>query len=238
MRSSFPAKLCLALICAALLSGCGSSGSSGRADLASAASGELAPPKIERGDSAQRAEYRLAPDDVIDISVYQVPDLNRSVQIDGSGRIMLPLVGVIHASGKTIRELELDLTKRLGAKYLQSPQVAIFLKESIGQRVIVEGDVRTPGVVQSRGGMTLLAAIASAGGFGETADFGAVFVLRQTEKGRMAARFDVAQIRAGAAQDPQIYGGDTIIVDSSTGKTAWKGLRDALPVATFFKFMI
>ena len=198
----------------------------------------LAPPAVDRIQTAARAEYRLSPDDVIDVAVYQVPDLNRSVQVDGAGRVVLPLVGMMQASGRTVREFEADLTKKLGDRFLQKPQVAVFLKESLGQRVIVEGEVKTPGLVQARGATTLMAVIASAGGFSETADFGAVFVLRQTEKGRMAGRFDAAQIRAGAAQDPQIYGGDTVIVDSSTGKMAWKGLRDALPVASFFKFLI
>ena len=235
MRRSFPVSALLIGLCAALLAGCGSSG---RPDLASATTGELAPPKYDRVESAQRAEYRLSPDDIIDLSVYQVPDLTRSVQVDGAGRIMLPLVGVVQASGKTIRELEADLTKRLGDRYLQSPQVAIFLKESLGQKVVVEGEVKTPGVVQARGMTTLLAAIASVGGFAETADVSAIYVIRQTDQGRASARFNAETIRSGAATDPQIYGGDTIVVDSSSGKMAWKYFRDAIPVANVFRLFV
>lgn len=235
MRTSLPVVF-LVLACAALLAGCGSSS---RSDLAaSAVAGELGPPRVDRAQVTQRAEYRLSPDDIIDVAVYQVPDLNRSVQLDGAGRVVLPLVGMMQASGKTIREFEADLTKRLGDRFLQKPQVAVFLKESIGQRIIVEGDVKSPGLVQARGAVTLMSVVASTGGFSETADLTAVFVLRQTDKGRMAARFDAGRIRAGAAEDPQVYGGDTIIVDNSSGKMAWKYLRDALPVASFFRFLI
>lgn len=235
MRHSLHRLIFAALACSVLLAGCGSGT---RSDLSEASNGELAPPKIDAIQTNKRAEYRLAPDDIIDVSVYQVPDLNRSVQVDGAGRILLPLVGMMQASGKTIRELESDLSKRLGDRYLKSPQVAVFLKESSGQRIILEGEVKTPGLTQARGAMTLLGAIAAVGGFTETADLGAVFVIRQTEKGRTAARFDAGQIRAGTMADPQVYGGDTIIVDNSSGKMAWKYFRDTLPVLSFFKFFL
>ena len=235
MRPSFPLKIFLALACAALLAGCGSSG---RSDLASSAAGELAPPRIDRVETAQRAEYRLSPDDVIDITVYQVPDLTRTAQVDGGGRIMLPLLGVMQASGKTVRELEVELIKRLGERYLQSPQVAVFLKESSGQKVVVEGDVKSPGVVQARGYTTLLAAVASVGGFTDTADLSAVYVIRQTEQGRMSARFNAEAIRSGSTADPQIYGGDTIVVDGSSGKLAWKYFRETLPAVGVFRFLL
>lgn len=235
MRHSLHRLLFAALACSVLLAGCGSGT---RSDLSEASNGELAPPKIDAIQTNKRAEYRLAPDDIIDVSVYQVPELNRSVQVDGAGRILLPLVGMMPASGKTIRELEVDLVARLGERYLKLPQVAVVLKESMGQRIIVEGEVKSPGLAQARGAMTLMATLASVGGLTETADFSAVFVIRQTDKGRMAARFDVAQIRAGAAEDPQIYGGDTIVVDNSSGKMAWKYFRDTLPVLSFFKFLL
>ena len=228
-------RLAFVLMACALLPGCGSGV---RSDVVGATDGELEPPSANRAQTTKRVEYRLAPDDIIDVSVYQVPELNRSVQVDGAGRILLPLVGMMPASGKTIRELEVDLVARLGERYLKLPQVAVVLKESMGQRIIVEGEVKTPGLAQARGAMTLMATLASVGGLTETADFGAVFVIRQTDKGRMAARFDVAKIRAGAAEDPQIYGGDTIVVDNSSGKLAWKYFRDALPVASFFKFLL
>jgi len=224
-----------ALACSLLLAGCNSGF---RSDVSEASSGELAPPKLDTTQSNKRAEYRLAADDIIEVSVYQVPDLNRSVQVDGSGRVLLPLVGMMQASGKTIRELEAELAKRLGERYLKSPQVAVFLKESSGQRIILEGEVKTPGLTQARGAITLMGAIAAVGGFSDTADLSSVFIIRQTEKGRTAARFDAAQIRAGTVADPQVYGGDTIVVDNSSGKMAWKYFRDTLPILQVFKYLI
>lgn len=214
------------------LAGCG-----GPSSLAPQVAGDgvdLAPPQINRVQ-AQRSEYRIAPDDIIEVSVYQVNDLNRTVQVDGGGRITLPLIGAVQASGRTVRELEQEIATKLKARYLQSPQVAIFLKEATGQRVTLEGAVRKPGVIQAKGDMTLLQAVASAEGFSETADTSKVYVSRQTEKGRMAAQFDASAIRSGAAADPKIYGGDTIIVEDSGSKMAWKYFREAVPTAGIFR---
>src|ERR1700722_12357697 len=87
------------------------------------------------GDSA----YRIGPLDVLDVSVYQVADLQKTVQVGDDGTINYPLVGDVPAVGRTARELERDLQGRLGAKYLRSPQVTVFIKESNSQRVTVEG---------------------------------------------------------------------------------------------------
>jgi polysaccharide export outer membrane protein len=77
-----------------------------------------------RGNSA----YKIGPLDVLDVAVFQVPDLTKSVQVADTGTIHYPLVGEVQAAGKTARQLEDDLAKRLGAKYLQSPQVTVFVQ--------------------------------------------------------------------------------------------------------------
>ena len=183
----------------------------------------------------QRADYRLAAQDVLDVSVYQVPDLNRTVQVDGAGMISLPLIGGVRAAGRTVREVEADVTRRLGARYLQSPQVSVFIRDAVGLRVTVDGAVRKPGFVQMKGATTLLSVIAEAQGFTDTADQSGVMIFRPTDKGRTVARFDIAAIRAGQAVDPPVYGGDTVVVDESTARTAWKQFREALPVAGLFR---
>lgn len=186
--------------------------------------------------SISPAEYRISSQDIVDVTVYQVPDLNRSVQVDASGMIGLPLLGAVRAGGRTVRELEADIARRLGARYLQSPQVAVFVKDAAGLRVTIDGAVRKPGIIQIKGSTTLLAALAEAQGFTETADQSGVMIFRPTEKGRSVARFDASAIRSGASVDPIIYGGDTIVVDESTARTAWKVFREALPVTNIFRF--
>ena len=105
------------------------------------------------------------------------------------------------------------------------------LKDAVGQRVTVEGSVKGPGVRHARGQTTLLRILAESGGFTDTADQSSVMVFRQTEQGRVVMRYDANAIRVGQAPDPVILGGDTVVVDDSTGKTAWKHFREILGVA-------
>jgi polysaccharide biosynthesis/export protein len=135
--------------------------------------------------------YKIGPEDVLDVSVFKVPELSRSVQVADGGTVNLPLVGEIQAAGKTSRDIELDLTKKLGSKYLQSPQVTVYVKEYNSQRVTVEGAVKKPGVYPIRGKSSLLQMIANAGGFDELADQSAVIIVRQTGGKRFAGKFDL-----------------------------------------------
>jgi polysaccharide biosynthesis/export protein len=175
--------------------------------------------------------YKIGPLDVIEVSVFKVPDLSRTVQVADSGTVNLPLVGEIPAVGRTAQEIERDLTKRLGAKYLQSPQVNVYVKEYNSQRVTVDGSVKKPGVYPIRGDATLLQVIATAEGLTETAQSDVV-VFRNVDGKRTAGRFDVNDIRAGNSKDPKIQQGDVIIVSDSAVKSAYQGLLRALPLAT------
>lgn len=215
-----------------LVAACGSATSS-----IPTATGPMAAPNTDRVGDAPRAEYRIAPEDTLDIAVYQVDALTKTVQVDGRGKISLPLVGVMQASGQTVRELEDNIAKKLGAKYLQNPQVTVFLRDATGQRVTVGGAVRNPGVYQAKGDTTLTQIISLAAGFNDFADPKSVYVFRQTKEGRMAARFDLSAIQKGEADDPAIYGGDSVIVDDSAAATTWKNFRDAIPVTGLFKLL-
>jgi protein involved in polysaccharide export with SLBB domain len=74
--------------------------------------------------------YKIGPLDVLDVTVFKVPDLSKTVQVDRNGTITYPLIGEIPAAGKTARELARDLAQRLNAKYLRSPQITITIKSS------------------------------------------------------------------------------------------------------------
>ena len=174
--------------------------------------------------------YKIGPQDVLEVSVFKVAELSRSVQVADSGTVNLPLVGEIPASGKTAQEVEQDLTKKLGAKYLQSPQVTVFVKEYNSQRVTIEGAVKKPGVYPVRGKTSLLQFIAMAEGL-DPAAHSEVVIFRQGDGKRVAGRFDVDEIRAGRADDPAIRQGDVIVVGHSSMKAAWQNLLKALPVA-------
>ncbi len=179
--------------------------------------------------------YKIGALDVLDITVFKAPDLTRSVQVADSGTINLPLIGEVPTAGKTSRDLERDLTARLGAKYLQSPQVSVYVREYNSQRVTVEGAVKKPGVYPLRGKTSLLQFIALAEGLDKETASTNVVVFRQIGDRRQAARFDIDDIRAGKTEDPQIQQGDVIVVDTSGTKTAASYFFKALPVASIFK---
>jgi polysaccharide biosynthesis/export protein len=179
------------------------------------------------------ASYRIGPPDVLEISVFKVPELSKSVQVAEGGTINLPLVGEIPAAGMTAQEVERDLTLRLGAKYLQNPQVTVYVKEYNSQRVTIEGAVKKPGVYPIRGKATLLQLIATAEGLDANAD-STVLVIRQADGNRSAARFELSEIRTGWAEDPPMRPGDTIVVGTSAIKETFNNILKILPgVGTF-----
>jgi protein-tyrosine phosphatase len=177
--------------------------------------------------------YKIGPQDVLEISVYKVPDLNRKVQVANSGSVNLPLIGEVQAVGKTAQEMERDLTAKLGAKYLQNPQVTVYIKEYNSQRVTVEGSVKKPGVYPIRGKTSLLQSIAMAGGLDETASSNDLVIVRTLKGKRSAAKFDISQIRAGKLNDPVIMPGDVVMVNSSGAKSAFNKLMKAVPLGSF-----
>ena len=178
--------------------------------------------------------YKVGPQDVLEISVFKVPELSRSVQVADTGSINLPLVGEVDAAGKTARDLEQELTRKLGDKYLQSPQVTVFVKEYNSRRVTVEGAVKKPGVYPIRDRTSLLQFISIAQGVTELADTSEVVVFRQDGGQKSAARFDLDAIRDGKSADPAIQDGDLIVVNTSTTKEAYQNLLKILPLTARF----
>jgi polysaccharide export outer membrane protein len=184
--------------------------------------------------AAVSGDYRIGPLDVIDVSVFQVPDLSRTVQVTANGQVTLPLIGAVAAAGKTTGELQDEIAKRYSASYLQSPQVSVFIRDAQSQRVTINGEINKPGVYPTSGPTSLVQIIAMAGGVTELADISGVLILRQEAGKRVAAKFDVASIQAGKAADPVLRGGDTVIVDRSGMKTTFRDLRNALPIFGVF----
>jgi polysaccharide export outer membrane protein len=181
--------------------------------------------------------YKIGPQDVLEISVFKVPELSKSVQVSESGTINLALVGDIEAAGRTAQDIERDLVKRLSVKYLQKPQVTVFVKEYNSQRITVEGAVKKPGVFPYRGRATLLQAVAMAEGLDPVAD-NSVVVFRTIDGKRSAAKFDISEIRSGAAQDPQIESGDVVVVATSSMKEAFGAILKILPAAGVFATLL
>jgi polysaccharide export outer membrane protein len=180
--------------------------------------------------------YKIGSLDVLDISVFKVPELSKSVQVAGTGAINLPLVGEIPAAGRTAQELERDITSRLGAKYLQNPQVTVYVKEYSSQRVTVEGAVKRSGVYPIKGKTSLLQSIAMAEGLDPSSD-ATVVVFRTNDGKRSAAKFDIGEIRKGQAEDPELQAGDIVVAGSSAMKETFNNFIKVLPLAGIFALL-
>ena len=183
-------------------------------------------------ETNQGTDVPVAKDDLLEIDVFEVDELDRTVKVDSNGRISLSLIGMVDAAGKTVPELEGDIERLYGAKYLQNPEVSIFVKESAGQRVTVHGPVNKPGIYPISSTSTLLQVVAQAGGFQEIADESKLYVFREFGDRKVVANYNVKEIRTGRRQDPRIFGGDVIVSFSSDSKVAMKNLREALGIAT------
>ena len=181
--------------------------------------------------SPKEVGYKIGPQDVLDISVFKAPELSKTVQVAEAGTINLPLVGYVSAAGRTAASLEHELEAKLGAKYLKSPQVTVYVKEYNSQRVTVEGSVKKPGVYPIRGHDTLLGSIAVAEGLDRDTASSNVVVFRTVAGVRTARRYDIDDIRSGNSEDPLIRGGDIIVVDDSAAKAAFQTFIKMLPLA-------
>lgn len=158
-------------------------------------------------------EYRVGPNDLIDVEVFDMESLKRTVRVNAAGAISLPLIGAVAVAGLTSQEVEARIAARYGEKYLQHPQVSIFIKEYTSERITIEGAVIRPGMFPLTGQITLLRALALAGGFGPIANTSEVMLFRVNEQRvREFAVFDVENIRSGKSDDPFIKGDDLIVV--------------------------
>ena len=178
------------------------------------------PNKPSAPDPTRQADYLISPQDVLVVDVFQIPDLSRTVQVDSSGQILLPLIGQVAASGRTVAQLSNEVENKLGRKYLKDPQVTVTVKDYLSQKITVDGAVVQPGIYPIADNTTLLQAIALAHGPDQhVANLSRVAVFRNAGDKRTAAIFDLSNIRDGKAPDPQIFANDVIVVDTSGTKS-------------------
>ena len=186
---------------------------------------------------AASGDYRIGPQDTLEVDVFQLSDLNRTVQVDSGGRILMPLIGEVQASGKTSEQLSSDIAAQLGQKYVNHPQVTVMVKDAQGQRITVDGAVGQPGVYTLTGPTTLMQAVALAKGPDtKLANLHRVTVYRLQGVQRISASYDLQSIRDGKAADPLIYGKDVIVVDQSGGRTFLRDLGSVAPVVSMLRW--
>jgi polysaccharide export outer membrane protein len=229
-KPHFPLQAIILLACIALLSACqtGTKPLRSTERLTVVPSEQLPPPDTTSPTGAYIGvpDYRIGPLDQLEVSVFQVPDLSRTVRVNSTGDISLPMIGVVRAGGKTVGELEAAIADKLRESLLQDPQVSVFIQEFASQRVTVEGSVGSPGIKPLTGRTTLLQLIAMSGGLTRMADPTKIIVFRVINGQKMAALFNLVDIRSGIAEDPQIYGDDVVVIDDSRARTMAETIRN------------
>lgn len=180
-------------------------------------------------------DYRIGPSDLLEVSVFQVPELSRTVRVNSRGGLTLPLIGEIQAGGLTGQQLEARIAQKLQEKYLQDPQVSVFIKEFVSQRVTVSGEVVKAGVFPISGRTTLMQAIAMAGGLAKFGDENDVKVFRDRRDGtREVLEYDLALILKGETPDPVVATSDVIVVGKANGRAAFKSFTESVRDVSVF----
>ena len=162
---------------------------------------------------AVNEEYRLGPGDKLRIEVYKDVQLSQSVQVRPDGKITLPLVGDLEATGNTPIELRDMITKSL-KEYVTNPTVTVIVVEALASKVYVMGEVTHPGTMELHGPTTILQALAMAGGFKEFANTKDVKVLRPNgdRGGVQTLKFNYKDVLNGDARPFYLRSGDTVVV--------------------------
>lgn len=179
----------------------------------------------------------IQPGDRLQIKVLGESELTSDqYRVDDGGNLEVPLAGDLVAGGKTPAVLRQELTRRL-ARYIREPYVSINIVEHSKSGVTVEGQVKEPGRFERTAGLTLIGAIALARGLNENAKADEAIIQRTIDGKPMAARFDLDAIRKAQAADPQIVGGDKVIVGYSRSKGTYHEFVKAAPIFSLFYFL-
>jgi polysaccharide export outer membrane protein len=162
---------------------------------------------------AAEAEYKIGPQDVVRIDVWKEPEISRTIPVRPDGKISLPLLNDIQASGLTAMELAGAIREGL-SKYLTSPQVTVTVTETNSRRVYVTGEVNRAGSMTLLPNMTLLQALTAAGGFTQFAKLKGIYVLRNENGKQVKYPFDYKQVIKGnhPEQNIPLLPGDVIVV--------------------------
>jgi len=183
---------------------------------------ELAQKGPEMRKAYSSADYKIGPEDLLEIDVFQVPELKTTARVSSKGFIKLPLTDSIEASGLSVSELESLIAKRL-EKYVTEPLVGVFVKEYRSQQISVLGSVKDPKVYYATGQRYLLDMLSMAGGL--TLDAGSVCIIQRTSQSndnsmtvsteKIVVDLNRLLLDGNADLNIPVYGGDVIQVPKS-----------------------
>ena len=178
---------------------------------ANASTDSAADKKAKSQAPALGDEYRLGAGDKIRVEVYKDTQLSQSAQVRPDGKITLPLVGDVEATGRTPMELRDTITLAL-KEYMTNPVVTVIVVEATAATAYVMGEVAHPGAITLQGPVTVLQALALAGGLKDFANAKNIRILRKTVAGVQAIPFNYKDALRGQGAPVYLRPGDTVVV--------------------------
>ena len=196
----------------------------------------LPPPEASDVIRSTRLAF-VGPFTELRIEVFGVPDLQRDIMTDGEGNFSFPLIGTVAAAGKTPLALADQIRSQLAGKYIRDPQVTVNFKAPTSasalafqsMSVSVDGEVKRSGSYPVAGRMTLMRAVALAGGLTEYAKLDDVVVFRNVGTKQYVGLYNIGAIRRGNYTDPEIFPNDVVIVGDSPQRRMYKDILAATP---------
>jgi protein involved in polysaccharide export with SLBB domain len=164
-------------------------------------------------DEVSTAEDRIGVDDTFDVRVYGETELSGMFRVATDGSVDYPLAGRMQVAGLRTGEIQQLLVSKLKDKYLKEPQVVVTIKDRNSQKISVLGQVTKPGQVGFYPNMTIVDAIASAGGFTGIAAKNSVNLRREVGGKIEMHVFPVADISEGRSPNVMVLPGDVLVVD-------------------------
>ena len=157
--------------------------------------------------------YRIGPNDILGIYVWQEEGLTRDVTVMSDGRISFPLIGEVMAQGKTVNEIKEAITEKL-KKYVTDPEVTVIVNESHSRYIYTIGKLSEPRSFPLVPGMTVIQALSTAGGFTEWADTKNILIIRKEGEKEVRLHYNHKEFISGknVEQNIPLKPNDTIVV--------------------------
>jgi polysaccharide export outer membrane protein len=206
MKFKFNGYACVLIVVAGMFVGAeGEQKKKSKAD-----SKNLAPVEMQSPDS----DYVIGIDDVLAINVWHEAEMSRNVSVRPDGKISLPLIGEFEARGLTPKELQVKLAKQMETM-IKNPEITVIVQEIHSQRFNILGEVGSPGSFPLVKHMTVLDAVATAGGLKDFAKGKKMYILRRSKDGnttRIAVNYNNLIKGTSAEKNFEIESRDTIVV--------------------------
>ena len=225
-------RVLLALAATAALAGCAKELPIGQDSATMVAELSSLPAPSAQDYAVGRQDDQARPLDQLNIAVFGVPELARTVRVGNGGFFDFPLIGAVQANGRTLAEIGYEVETRLRGTYVRDPDVTVEFGERSGQLVTVSGEVARPGQYPIIQNTTLMEAVSLGGGRTQFSRISEVMVFREVNGQRYIGVYDLEGIQRGNYPDPQIYAHDIIVVGDSPNRRAMADLLQYAQIVT------